>query len=241
MNKPILIIILIVLLGAGAYIITKNDTSDTVPVVAPIVDTNADPIDTTDTSTTPVTPSPKTSLSTYTNADYGFSFQYPSGWKLSEDKTKKSVTVKTMDYGATVETQNLDYESITFQATTKAFFTPHIGSKYGEIAYDDKQAAIVDVSSTPTRCLDTSTLLSGLHQIISAIKTIPYAGSLMATPVYSNAAILTKNGTIVIVTENSEPSTNATSAKEVTADVNTIANSFTLLGGNTVVTPACAK
>ncbi|MEO5646512.1 MAG: PsbP-related protein [Candidatus Paceibacterota bacterium] len=241
MNKIILIVLAILIIGTGAYLVTKNDTMDTVPA-ATIVDTTpvpVTPIENPTPATTDTTPS--VSWLTYTNADYGFSFQYPSTWKLSEDKTKKSVTIKTVEYSAAVEKNDIDYESITFQATTKAFFTPHLGTKYGEIAYDDKQGAIVDVSSSPVRCLDTSTLLSGLHQITTAIKTIPYSGSLMATPAYSDAAILTKNGSIIIVTENNEPSTKTTASNLITANVKTIANSFTLLGGNTVVTPACSK
>ncbi len=40
MNKIILIVIIVLLVGTGVYVIMRNDDTDTVPALSPIVGTN---------------------------------------------------------------------------------------------------------------------------------------------------------------------------------------------------------
>jgi hypothetical protein len=71
----------------------------------------------------------------------------------------------------------------------------------------------------------------------SSIKSIVYGGSLMSDPAYSNSAILTSNGQIIIV--NSQQG--AAITPELSTQLSKIASSFKLLNGNTVFIPECAK
>ena len=168
------------------------------------------------------------SLKTYTNSEYGFSFNYPNSWKLSEDKIKKEVTVDTNDIASGV---GGDYSypswSITFKATDKSFFNNNrVSTKYGIITYDENLKALMS-----DQCLKAEKLLGGV------IQAIRYGGSLMSDPAYSNSAILTSNGGIIIV--NSYQGVAITPL--ISDQLSVIANSFKLLNGNTVFVPACAK
>jgi hypothetical protein len=185
-----------------------------------------------------------TAFSIYSNPAYGFSFTYPSTWKLT-DSSDKTVTI-TSDVGSGIKGDGSSFdiplESISFKATNKNFFNPHVNTKYGQIAYDEKTKALVDVSETPQRCLSASPLLGSLHLGgNTAVKSITYGGSLMSDPVHNESAVLTTNGSIVVVTEESERSTDETINKKATDQVMQIANSFSLLAGNTVSIPACAN
>lgn len=245
-KKAVLILLVVlVLIGLGMYHFKKEP-------VAPSTDTSSateTPTTSTATKSTTVTADSDakwvalpTETSTYNNPTYGFSFTYPSTWKLT-DRSDKTVTISSDQLtGAAAAGSQIPVESISFRPVDKSFFTPHINTKYGEIGYDESLKTLVDVSEKPSRCLAASSLLGGLHQAgNAAIKNITYGSSLMSDPVYTDSAILTKGGTIIIVREEYEPSTDEEKNKIAADQVLKIANSFALLNGNSVVVPACAN
>jgi hypothetical protein len=215
----VLVVILLVAIGIYLYETRKANT-----VVVPV-----------GTITQPTTPI-SNGWKTYTNSVYGFSFEYPATWKLVEDNNKKEVTL-TSD-SVTSGANSMPLEVLSFAATTKNFFNPPLGTKYGEIAYDSNRMTLVDSSSSPVRCLSAAPIFN----TAGAIEGITYAGSMMSDPAYSNSAILLKNGGIVLADEDWEVD-DTDQAKNTTAkaDVAKIASSFTLLNGNTVSVAACAQ
>jgi hypothetical protein len=167
---------------------------------------------------------------TYYSSQYGFSFMYPSNWTLTE-KTNKQTGLAEVDISSNLDSDipGVPAEEIDFSTVYKSYFSPPIGTKYGNITYDDTKMALVDQGSTPVRCLPVSSLL----QIPNAMASFTYSGSLMSDPAYMDYAILTKNGPIILVSDYIEGTTD-------TALRTNIADSFTLLNGNSAVVPACA-
>jgi len=165
----------------------------------------------------------------YTNSDYGFSFNYPNDWKLSENKSNKEVTISTNDLVNVSDGGHAGYPSwsITFKATDKTFFNSVTPTKMGVITYNEKESAVF----ADDRCIKAEKLLGGNVQVAR------YGGSTMSDPAYSNSAILTTNGKIIIV--NSYQGVAIT--PELENQLSAIFNSFKLLNGNQVFVPECAK
>ncbi len=230
MNKNILIAVLIVIIGVFAFLAFKPKGATT---VSPITTVPEQQPTTTPQQTTP----PAATSKTYSNTQYGFSFQYPNTWKVTEDKSKKEVRIDTNDI-AIYGQGYVPYPSwsITFKATDKSFFNPPIGTKYGLIGYDESRSALTDGD----RCLSSGKLFGNNPpdaNNTSSIQSITYGGSLMSDPAYSDSAILTTNGEIIIVhKEQGAPYT-----PEIGDQLSAIASSFKLLNGNTVFVPTCAK
>ncbi len=163
----------------------------------------------------------------YSNSEYGFRFNYPGDWKLTEDKIKKEVTIETNDIGEVVEGGNFPSWRITFKSTDKTFFNNLQPTKIGVITYNEKESAVF----ADDRCIKGTKLLGGL------IQAFTYGGSSMSDPAYWNSAILTKNGQIIIV--NSYQGSVITS--ELEKQLSTIVNTFKLLNGNSFFIPECSK
>jgi hypothetical protein len=231
----LVIIVLLVVIGGVYVYVTRKAETPVVPVTTTQPVGTVSPVST----TSPVTQPAPAGWSTYTNNVYGFSFIYPATWKVTEDDNKKEVTV-TSDTTVPADqtgTGIMPLEVLSFGVTDKNFFNPPLGTKYGEIAYDNTLMTLVDSSSTPARCLPVAPIFNAP----TGVKGIAYAGSLMSDPAYRNSAILTKNGSIIIAAEDWETDntdqTKNTAAKD---DVAKIANSFSLLNGNTVTVASCA-
>ncbi len=175
---------------------------------------------------------------TYSNAQFGFSFDYPATWKLTEDIVKKEVTIDTND-ALTNEGGSFSYPSwlITFKATDKTFFTQQrISTKMGIITYDENTKALM----SDDYCLKARQLFGTNPpnpSNTSTMQSISYGGSLMSDPAYSNSAILTSNGQIITVYSQQ----GSVITPELTAILSKVASTFTLLNGNTVFVPECAK
>ncbi|MEK7227917.1 MAG: PsbP-related protein [Patescibacteria group bacterium] len=218
--KKLIVILLVLIVALLAYIAFKPKE-----VVSPIV------VPSDQTTTTSQQNPTSLDSKTYSNTQYGFSFDYPSSWKVSEDTSKKEVTVNTNDIvGVNPENRpNPEYPSwsITFKATDKTYFTgQRISTKIGIITYDETTKALMSDD-----CLKATQLFG------SNLTTIVYGGSTMSDPAYSNSAILTSSGEIIIV--NSQQGVALT--PELTSQLSKIASSFKLLNGNTIFVPACAK
>ncbi len=189
-------------------------------------------------SDTPIIPKPPVGWKLYSNASYGFSFMYPDTWTLRENSSNKQVTV-TSDINSDQQTAgsgNIPLEVIGFQATNKNFFTPHVETKYGEIAYDEARKALVDESVAHPICLSSSTLLN----VPGTIKSITYGGSLMSDPAHTESAILTKDGSIIIANESWETGSDEKENETVKQQVAKIVTSFALLDDNSVSIPSCS-
>lgn len=240
MNKNILIALLVIVIGVLGYFQfkSKSDIKITPNGQTSTINNQND----SDHQPTKIELSTLTKTwKSYTNAQYGFAFDYPSSWKLSEDPSKKEVTISTNDIGD-VNLENKDNTqypswSITFKATDKTYFTKQrISTKMGVITYNENSKALMSDDS----CLKAAQLFGNNPSNVnntSSIYSITYGGSLMSDPAYSNSAILTTSGEIIIVT--SQQGTSLTS--DLSDQLSKIATSFKLLNGNTLFVPACAK
>ncbi len=167
-------------------------------------------------------------LKTYTNAEFGFTFNYPISWELSEDKLKKEVTIDTNDKAGGVDGMSYPSWRITFKSTDKSFFNNNrVSTKMGIITYDENLKALVSDS-----CIKAEGLLG-----TNTIQAIRYGGSLMSDPAYSNSAILTTSGKII----NIDSYQGVPSNPQIENQLSTIIKSFGLLNGNAVFVPQCAK
>ena len=126
------------------------------------------PLTVTTPATSHVTTNGHYELSTYTNKMYGWSFKYPSTWKVTEDKDGTGVSIDpgvrvagySPDQKAMVEKYSLGFSTIK----KKDFGT--INSKVGMISFDSAKDALVDGLDTPSRCLPVSEHI-GLHNALS--------------------------------------------------------------------------
>jgi flagellar basal body-associated protein FliL len=238
------IVLGIVVVGGGAYYLGNSNGKK--EVINPVVNVEeslpAEEEEKTNTAPAVVSENSATNISTenlktYTNSEYGFSFNYPSSWKLTEDKLKKEVIVDTNDIASgTSGDYSYPSWSITFKLTDKSFFNNNrVSTKMGIITYDENLKALVSDS-----CLKAEQFFGSRPTNInntSSIQSIRYGGSMMSSPAYSNSAILTSNGGIIIVDSKQGIPWNS----EIENQLLMIANSFKLLNGNTVFVPDCAK
>ena len=181
---------------------------------------------------TDLTPTQSTSnneLKTYSNSSNGFSFSYPSTWRIVSDPLDKNqIKITTIDTVDNTGGASYPTYSITFKTTDKTFFNqPNrpIQTKYGEIAYDQNHNSIlIDEQCRPVEDLEGSSL-----------QGVRYGGSLMSDPAYSDSAIVTTNKNIIIVhTEMGIAPSDATRGQ-----IKAILDSFSLLNGNKVFIPVC--
>jgi hypothetical protein len=164
-----------------------------------------------------------TGWKTYSNTQYGFSFQYPSDWKLTDNPTNKTVTIATNDAGEAVEGMSYPTYSITFKSTDKTFFSKPIYTKWGGVTYDENSNAIlIDGNCTKP------------DEVFGSMQAVHYGGSLMSDPAYNDSAITTMNKTIFIIHEEQ-----GGSLSSIQSQIQTVENSFKLLGGNSPFIPQC--
>jgi hypothetical protein len=131
-------------------------------------------------------------LLTYTNAKYGWSFKYPSTWKVTENKDGTSVSVDSSARAASLNPESkatFPKFTLNFSTVKKTDFGT-VNSKWGIITFDLKKNALVADS-----CLPVSTRI-GVKQGEALFQ---YTGSLMSTPAYSGSAIVTDKDYLVIV------------------------------------------
>jgi hypothetical protein len=237
----------IIIIGAivGSFIVGKNSSQVSQPITNAPLSTNPTPVlnNTTQTtaqtipqittSSTTTTITSTTSVpngyKTFTSTEYGFSFNYPDNWILTQNPSKKTITV-TSDTNYVQGKYSTPMQEITFTLTNSGFFNPPIGTKVGFISYDNNLRSLVDSGSTPIRCLPATPLLG-----LGTIKGINYAGSLMSDPAYSTFAVLTTSGKIIIVNDSSE---SGSGPERDAAAV--IAKSFALINSDTTTYPTCA-
>lgn len=132
---------------------------------------------------------------TYSNRAYGFSFQYPTGWKAVESPDGLSVSVTSGIKGEGGR-GSMEALSINFTAQKNADFKP-IGTKVGDIEYDDTFQALVDTIDTPARCLPSENLM-GISEMLPAVV---YGSSNMSDPAYVWSAVLTDEDYMILVHE----------------------------------------
>ncbi len=142
-------------------------------------------------------PSTQASVKTYTNEKYGFTFNYPIKWKISESANKKSVTVESTETSSIGPNKSIPAYSVKFSAIDPVDFGVQ-QTKVGEVVYDSTKKTLVDRSETPSRCLPTYLYQGGTVPMIS------YGGSLMSSPAHFESAILTNKDYIILVGELSE-------------------------------------
>ncbi len=173
-----------------------------------------------------------TTAGTYTNEKYGFSFDYPPSWQLTESADKTMVTV---DAGITAN--GLPAFTLVFTVVPDNVFQP-VQTKVGNISYDATQNALIDTSEND-RCLPYSNL-GGLAGGASTIQAFNYGGSIMSDPAYWENAVLTNKNYMLDVGESYErPSDDATN-QIIQSGENKIYSSLSFTNGVTVRVPSCA-
>lgn len=227
----ILIAIIIILAIALAFLYGRNNS----PTAQPAQEIPATESTTSATTTQPVAiqptvPAAPSGYKTYNSASYGISFNYPTAWTLTQDASKKTVTV-TSNTNYVQGTYSIPLEKITFTSTDKNYFNPPINTKYGSIAYDATLKSLVDIGETPARCMPADHILGS-----GSIKGITFSGSSMSDPAYHTSAIITTNGPIILVDDESESTPDQPERQEAAS----IVESLSLLNGNTTAYPACA-
>lgn len=242
--NTILLVIVIILLAVGIWaILSSKKSTENVDYNFP---TSADITNGTSASnqaliTTPSTPgtvvatkptqssTSSNELSTYSNSANGFSFKYPSRWKVIPDPLNSNqIKITTDDTMGGVDGGSYPSYAITFKVTDKTFFNqPNspVQTKYGEITYDqNRNSILIDGQCRRAEGIEGS-----------SVQGVRYGGSLMSDPAYGDSAIVTINKSIIIVhTEMGVTPSDATRAQ-----IKAIFDSFTLLNGNKIFIPVC--
>lgn len=238
--NTILLIIVIVLLAVGIWAILSQKKNSNVEnydsptqadlqqkdnvVVRP--DTPSKTSQQTD--LTPTQSNSSSDLKTYSNSSNGFSFSYPSIWRIISDPLDtnqiKITTIDTVDNGGGA----YPVYSITFKTTDKTFFNQRnnpIQTKYGEITYDqNRNSILIDGQCRSVEGLEGSSL-----------QGVRYGGSLMSDPAYGDSAIVTTNKNIIIV----HTEMGIAPSDIIRAQIKKIFDSFSLLNGNKIFIPVC--
>jgi hypothetical protein len=224
----ILIGVIIVLVAIGGYFIWKKNHQavSVVPqtLTQPVVATNTDK-----------TSDWKTFSST--KYGYGFSFDYPSNWKVTEkiDTNGRPYVDLTSDiFSSDPQLSGIPEEEIQFSAVDTNYFNPPIGTKFGMIGYDSKDNLLIDTTQPSQQCL----LVRPLLGIENAPLGFLYDGSQMSTPAHFNYALITQNKKIILVTEFS---LGGDLSLVVNQNVSKIALSFKLLNGDSIPRVNCVS
>lgn len=225
-TNPIIVVLLVIAIILLGYIAFKSKI-DTVPSVV------SDPIPSSSEADS------NSMWITYSNNKLGFSFQYPSTWKINTSENSVTVTSDSST-NLGINNQNpIPLEQVTFTSTDKSFFNVPINTKFGQITYDVNQNALVDSGESPARCLQATPLIN-IPDGFKGIMGVHFGGSLMSDPAYSDFAILTNNGPIIIIASQSERGTDDDQNNLVQDQIIKVYSSLSLLNGNTVFVPACA-
>lgn len=169
---------------------------------------------------------------TYMNNQYGFTFNYPFDWQLTENTDKTSVTVD-----AGINANGLDAFTLVFTVVDNNAFQP-VQTKVGDISYDASQNALVDTSEN-ARCLPYDNL-RGLAGGAGSIQAFNYGGSTMSDPVYWENAILTNKNYMLDVGESFERPTDDATNQIIENGENEIYSSLAFTNGVSVRIPSCA-
>ena len=171
--------------------------------------------------------------STYTNTKYGFTFQYPTAWQLTESADKSSVT---LDAGASTDMEGgkpVETFTVTFTAVDTNAFGEH-ETKVGDVKYDSTRGVLVDAGENPARCLPVQNIDAS-----SSLPTIMYGGSMMSTPAYFDYVILTNQNYLLTIHETSDYSPSLNPA--LAAGRNEIYSSFAFTNGVQDRAPNCSS
>jgi hypothetical protein len=173
-------------------------------------------------------------ISTYTNSQYGFTFNYPSNWQLTESPDKTSVTI---DAGITAN--GLDAFTLVFTIIPNDSFQS-VQTKVGNIIYDPTQNALVDTNETPARCLPYADL-RGLAGGAGNLSAFNYGGSIMSDPAYWESEILTNKNYMLDVGESYERPSNDATNQIIQTGENEIYSSLAFTNNVVARTPVCAS
>jgi len=194
------------------------------------------------------TPSSATStsgLKTYTNQQYGFTFQYPSSWNLVENSDGTGVTVNDntmVTLGAGTPTSSL---VISVKALNdSAADTIASDENPFEVQYDASRNALMDVSDNPSRCLSVEYSLGTLETTSTTVPVILYRDNgLMSLQLVSDYAVLTNKGYMILIniTKDSEDSPSVDPAQYIQMShfEAELYSSFKLINGVQAVVPSC--
>lgn len=236
--NTILLAIVIVLLVVGIWAVlsskksTKNVGSYDFPTQADLQskeDTSAQlniPSKTLQqTDLTPTQSASNNELNTYSNTHNGFSFNYPSTWRvISDPLNTNQIKITTSDISMIADGNTpVPTFSITFKSVDQSFFNPEIGTKYGQVTYDrNLNCILIDGKCRATGSIENSSL-----------QGVRYGGSSMSDPATGDSAILTTNKDIIIV----HTEMGGSLSEELRSQIKTIFDSFKLLNGNTIYIP----
>jgi hypothetical protein len=174
---------------------------------------------------------------TYSSAQYGFSFDYPSKWKVTEKTNTNGqpyVDLTSDIFSSDPQLSGIPEEEIQFSAVDTNYFNPPIGTKFGMIGYDSKDNLLIDTTQPSQQCL----LVRPLLGIENAPLGFRYDGSQMSTPAHFNYALITQNKKIILVTEFS---LEGDTLLVVNQNVSKIALSFKLLNGDSIPRVNCVS
>ena len=170
---------------------------------------------------------------TYVNSAYGFSFQYPSGWKAVESSDGLSVSITSGIKGEGTRGP-VDALKVSFIVRKNSDFKP-IGTKMGDIRYDETFGALVDALEQPVRCLPSENLM-GINETLPAVV---YGANNMTDPAYVWSSILTDEDYMVLVHETNAYVSDRRDAAAISAGKIKIYSTFALATTVKVRSPKC--
>jgi hypothetical protein len=233
--NTVLLVIVIILLAVGIWSVlsskksTENVGSFDFPTQADLqlkddifVQPNIPSKTSQQTDLTPTQSTSNNELKKYSNTNNGFSFDYPSTWRVVSDPLNTNqIKITTSDISMIAEGNTpVPTFSITFKSVDQSFFNPEIATKYGQVTYDrNLNCILIDGQCRATGSVENSSL-----------QGVRYGGSSMSDPATGDSAILTTNKDIIIVhTEMGGPLSD-----DLRTQIKTIFDSFKLLDGNSV-------
>jgi hypothetical protein len=169
---------------------------------------------------------------TYTNPVYKFSFSYPKSWIMTESADKTQVTIDSNAYTGEVETHPIPAVKVTISAIKKQAFKP-VGTKVGDIRYDQTRDALVDAGQKTASCLQIEPFMG----IDGSYHSYRYGGSTMSSPAYFDNAIITEKDYMILVHEEKDIVPDAALQAEINADKEKLYASFKLAPGDVASLP----
>jgi len=181
------------------------------------------------------------SVLTYTNNTYGFTFKYPANWRLTEDTDKKTVKIISDLTAPGDENASVPMREVTMKVVSNDAFGAD--TKVGTlqpIQYDSSRGVIVDATSNPPRCLVGTFSMDTLTASIN-IPVVEYGGSGMSSPSYSEFAVLTDKGYIIEILISTLITGNAAQDSKTSSEESEIDSSFSLINGVKALKPNCSS
>ena len=182
--------------------------------------------------TTPVLSTTTSQFATYSNDTYNFTFQYPSAWKIIESLDKKTVKVDSLLKVPFNDKRSYSAFNVSFSVIPKTSFQK-IGTKVGEITYDVKKQALVDVD----RCLPQMPLAN----VSGALPAFAYGGSMMSSPAHFEYAVLRNDDKMILIAESSDTPEKEIERKALAEGKDKMYSSFAFTKDIDAFVPPCAK